>query len=440
MTSLVVSGYLDVSMLSVSNQTKVYSSNGITLQTINANSVLVPNGGIQVNNNSTINNTIQLGGSLTTVHNLHIHSDGFIKNEINTDSFTIEHINPDTINYIENSFSKRYGNNKSFIDLSDTWFGYDAFNIYTTNDAITFERNDGFGSYALSSIKNGNGNSAIGSYALQLTGDGNDNTSIGSHTIQNGGVSNQNTSIGYYSMNVLSDIDASMNVAIGNNSMKDAVVSYHNTCAGVSSCGHYDPVAGNTMTAIGYNSGNKDFQGTNTTYLGFNSDSSPYEGGNFFLNSTVIGYDASCNAMNQIMLGTSKETVEIPGTLHVHGNVDISGVLTYVSAVPSNLMSDIRLKRDIEPMKPILEKVIKINPTEFSWKKTEKRDVGYIAQEFFETMTEEVWPQDNRRTTNDGYMTLDYSKMVIYLTKAIQELTREYEMLQKELDDYTCSL
>jgi hypothetical protein len=224
-----------------------------------------------------------------------------------------------------------------------------------------------------------------------------------------------------------------MNVAVGYNVMFNAQASFHNTCVGANSCGHSQSNPFGTMTTLGFSSGVIDEQGVNNTFLGAFADSGPYIDGNYYYNSTAIGFGALITDNHQIMLGMSAEYIEVPGSGKVQGNMDISGDL---SVHPGNIYgtvlpySDTRLKEQATPLPPVLPAVLRLQPKRFRWKESQKEDVGFIAQEFYEIMGPDLWPTDSIHTGPNGFLTLDYAKMVVFLTKAVKELEQEYEELQ----------
>jgi hypothetical protein len=129
------------------------------------------------------------------------------------------------------------------------------------------------------------------------------------------------------------------------------------------------------------------------------------------------------------MLGTAAEYVQFPGNINVKGDVDISGNLTVDGTIdpPS---SDARLKEQAEPLPPVLPAVLRLQPKRFRWKESQKEDVGFLAQELYEVMGPDLWPTDSIHTAPNGFLTLDYAKMVVFLTKAVQELEQEYQELE----------
>ena len=117
--------------------------------------------------------------------------------------------------------------------------------------------------------------------------------------------------------------------------------------------------------------------------------------------------------------------------LHVNGQV--AGVGAYVNA------SDVRLKKNVNPIKNGLEKVMKLRPVTFNWRQNEFREVnfddrnhvGFIAQE-----VEEVVPQVVS-TANDemNIKSIAYGDLVPILTKAVQEQQKQIENQQRQIDE-----
>ena len=95
------------------------------------------------------------------------------------------------------------------------------------------------------------------------------------------------------------------------------------------------------------------------------------------------------------------------------------------TSVAYNTGSDARWK-DVTGEARGLEVINKLNPVSFNWKETGTADEGLIAQE-----VQEHIPNVVHEGTN-GYLQMDYSKLVTPLVKAIQELSAEIEELKKK--------
>jgi len=92
--------------------------------------------------------------------------------------------------------------------------------------------------------------------------------------------------------------------------------------------------------------------------------------------------------------------------------------------------SDIRLKKDVQPISDALEKIQKINGISFLWKKgthAKSRTLGVIAQE-----VQKVFPEVVSRG-KDGYLAVDYAVLTAPLIEAVKELKTENDTLRAQL-------
>ena len=115
------------------------------------------------------------------------------------------------------------------------------------------------------------------------------------------------------------------------------------------------------------------------------------------------------------------------------GQLDAAGDIIAFSS------SDRRWKENIIPIGNPLDKIGKIGGYEFDWKElTEEEketqhsrtghDVGVIAQEIQEVLPEVVKERDN------GYLAVDYEKIVPLLIESIKELKDKVEHIEKKCD------
>jgi hypothetical protein len=177
---------------------------------------------------------------------------------------------------------------------------------------------------------------------------------------------------------------------------------------------------GNFNTAIGCAAGFRQVQGDYNTFVGSftqqNTDTNKYN------NSTALGYGATILGSNQIVIGTESETVYMKNNLNVTGTV-------LASNFPGT--SDSRLKTDIQPIETACLPVIEaLRPSTFVWKKTQEADYGFVAQEFHDTVPFSC----PRFVTSEGYETIEYSKVVVLLTKALQEMSQEVQELREQVN------
>lgn len=120
--------------------------------------------------------------------------------------------------------------------------------------------------------------------------------------------------------------------------------------------------------------------------------------------------------------------------LHVHnGNIRTNGCL-----IGSNLLcpSDTRLKEDIHTLDHALDRVGRLRGVEYRWRDEviQKQSlpvgpqVGLIAQE-----VQDVVPQAVIKGS-DGYLTVDYTRLVPLLIEGMKEQQKQIEMQQYQID------
>ncbi len=208
--------------------------------------------------------------------------------------------------------------------------------LSVSNDATIHGITVGLGSGAVLS------NTACGYYALTFNTTGFENTACGYYALQNNTTGNSNTACGYYALH---NTTSNYNTACGYYALRSNTIGYDNTAVGVSAlnanttgnyntaCGYYALYAnttgiyntavgisalqnntGNYNTSLGVSAGQKQTTNSNNTFLGSYTDLDYST--NSWSNSTAIGYGAKITASNQIVLGTSAETIVVPGYVY----------------------------------------------------------------------------------------------------------------------------
>jgi hypothetical protein len=120
------------------------------------------------------------------------------------------------------------------------------------------------------------------------------------------------------------------------------------------------------------------------------------------------------------------------------GALTVTGAITATGDITAFYTSDKRHKNNIQTIPNALEKVTKLNGVTWEWnddvnevtKSTPK--TGLIAQEVQEVLPEVV------KTRDDGFLALDYSKMMGLMVEAIKEQQSQIEKLRMDLDNYEC--
>jgi hypothetical protein len=102
--------------------------------------------------------------------------------------------------------------------------------------------------------------------------------------------------------------------------------------------------------------------------------------------------------------------------------------------IAGSCSSDARLKKNVEPFAPVLQKLVQLTPVHFDWKVEEYpefqfghgRSFGLIAQEVEEVLPELV-SQDA-----EGFKRVNYSQLPLLLLQALREMKAENNRLREE--------
>jgi hypothetical protein len=176
--------------------------------------------------------------------------------------------------------------------------------------------------YGTGSLQNntGDNNSAFGGYAANNNTSSICVTAVGANSLYYNTSGNHNTSVGAGSM--CNNTTGTLNTAVGSSALEGEIVqSVGNQNVAIGAQSLYDN-SGSFNTALGTYSGISLNDGSYNTFLGYNTDVSDPS----VSYSAAIGYNAEITSSHQIVLGTSNETVEIPGSLTVYGSVNFSGL------------------------------------------------------------------------------------------------------------------
>ena len=274
------------------------------------------------------------------------------------------------------------GLNSGSLNLSgqyNTAVGNDS--LLALDTILTGEKNTAFGYKTLSVADSfTSNNTAIGSKALGLGGGGVYNTGLGYETLLNTYTTN-GSSIGAY------------NTAVGYQALKNNTTGSYNVAVGSGAL--INNTTGSYNIAIGYGAGP-------TT-------------GNLF-NTVAIGYGATVSQSNKVRIGnTSISTIEF-------------------QVVPT-VVSDLRLKENINDSDLGLEFIKKLRPVSYTMKQGNGIDYGFIAQEVESAIGKNtnIVLTDN---TEFGMKTLRYASLISPLTKAIQEQQEVIEEYKKTVEEY----
>jgi len=143
-----------------------------------------------------------------------------------------------------------------------------------------------------------------------------------------------------------------------------------------------------------------------------------------FSSTTGISYQVGVTALSFGIAGTQAVTMTANSlrTANSTTNYADNGIGTW------NTTSDIALKKDIAPLTGAAQRIANLNPVNFTWKKDDRPDWGFIAQEF-----ETIYPK-SVVTDGDGLKSIGLEmKFWADIISTIQELHKKIESLEARL-------
>lgn len=143
--------------------------------------------------------------------------------------------------------------------------------------------------------------------------------------------------------------------------------------------------------------------------------------------TTPVGTITTANAIGIL----SNQTLECYGNVSIQKNLTTTGFIRAGGDVTAYYTSDERLKTNVLPISDALDKVTSLNGITFNWNDlaTDKdltvREAGLFAQDLLKVLPESVTVRDN------GYLAVQYEKVIPLLVEAIKELVAEINALKK---------
>lgn len=240
----------------------------------------------------------------------------------------------------------------------------------------------------------------------------------------------ESTAIGIGALSSLTGGIRSTAVGAGALSLNNA---NHNTGVGRSALQN---ATGGENAAVGAYALSSQTTGGGNTAIGYNAN---VPVGSSISNSTAIGYLAVVDASNKIRLGNGGVTlVETAGDLRV-GAGSPNGCVQdgNANALVGTCISDLRLKTQITPFSPLLERLVSLEPVHFLWRAAEHPELqlgsepsyGLIAQD-----VERIFPE----LVDDGpqgYKVVRYGQLPLMLLMAIKEQQEIIGRQRAENDD-----
>jgi trimeric autotransporter adhesin len=363
---------------------------------------------------------------------------------------------------------------------SNTAMGFEALNSNTTGYL-----NIAIGETALYFNSSGNHNIAIGDNALYTNKTGNFNTAIGSTTLYKNEIGGENTAIGY---STLLNNTGEFNTASGSRAMLTNTVGIGNTASGWEAL--YSNTVGSNNTADGFlalagnlDGGNNSAIGGYTLYNNDHGNGNTAMGWNALLanrtgnentgvgifsntalinlsNATAVGARAVVNATNKMQLGNTNTllistsggyAITSDGRFKENLQADVKGLdfimklrpvtynfnyASYDQFIQPEVIETVNESNKLKENPAMLQKIAD-GKNEYQHQLTNrsaKRETGFVAQEVEKAVNESGYTSFNGvyapTNAKDNY-SLDYSKMVVPLVKAVQEQQQMIDELKK---------
>ena len=149
--------------------------------------------------------------------------------------------------------------------------------------------------------------------------------------------------------------------------------------------------------------------------------------GNLSVNGTLeVGTNGADLYVTNACTKTCNST-EIGGTLTVNGDTAVTGCITATQDVIAYYSSDKRLKNNLNTICNTQSIVNSLTGYSFDWNEESGReghDLGVIAQDVQEVLPDIVHERDN------GYLAVDYIKLIPVLIEEVKRLSAEVEELK----------
>jgi hypothetical protein len=288
------------------------------------------------------------------------------------------------------------------------------------------------GSSAGGSLTTGNQNTAVGTFALVSCTTGSDNVAVGMNSLYANVSGSANIAIGSFA--AYTQPSGSDTVAIGSSALRNCTDS---TNMSIGTNSFYNLVTGFTNIAIGRNSGQGLTSGTGNTFLGAQSGQAITTGNQ----NTVVGFSAGdatfLNGSNNTIIGYNAEPSSSSANNQITlGNSSVTSLRCAVTSITS--LSDERDKDEITDLSAGLDFVNEIKPVSFTWNDRNEegkhgiKDSGFTAQNLKEVQ-EKYNLSDELKLVNEENpekLEASYGRLIPVLVKAIQDLSREIEILK----------
>ena len=286
----------------------------------------------------------------------------------------------------------------------NTASGYSALSNNTSG-----EYNTATGDGALYENTTGSNNTASGDLALELNTTGGANTAAGNSALVSNTTGSYNAASGYAALYF--NTTGSYNTASGANALSSNTTADYNTASGYRALNSNNGVSN---TASGYEALYTNTTGTENTASGVHALAANMSGSNNIAEVYHAGYNLTTGSNNidigspgvkaesgVIRIGTITGTTSTQSAAYIAGLYGVktatAGTAVFIdsSGQLGTVSSSIRYKEDIQPIADASERLLKLRPVKFRYKKADVSgekpiQYGLIAEEVAEVYPELV--------------------------------------------------
>jgi hypothetical protein len=297
-------------------------------------------------------------------------------------------------------------------------------------------QNIAIGTDALSAVTTQTNNVAIGNQTLELN-TGGANTAVGSRALEVATNCFQNDAFGAFSL--LQITTGSFNTALGGNAGGNLISGTRNTFLGFGAGSQFTST-GDGNVIVGNSSGYAfpGGSGDNNTFIGKDAGWG-FSGGNdnVILGKFTTSFGGGLTGNNNIQIGTNSTKASLTASNSITlGNSSNNILRCAVTSITS--LSDARDKKGITELSAGLDFVNTLKPVSFVWDDRDEegrhdvKDFGFIAQDLKKSQ-EDAKLADTLKLVyeeNPEKLEASYGKLIPILVKAIQDLSKEIEILK----------
>jgi hypothetical protein len=150
-----------------------------------------------------------------------------------------------------------------------------------------------------------------------------------------------------------------------------------------------------------------------------------------------LGSDGNMVTTGDVTVGSLSAALD---PLDVHGDARVGTGTTGcvkdrdATVIAGACSSDLRLKKNIQPFPPLLERVARLTPVHFYWRAEEFPEKHFGTSRSFGLVAQEVEPLFPDLVTEDqeGLKAVNYSKLPLLLLQAIRELKTEKDNQEQQ--------